>query len=53
MVFGSAAGSEAGRPGPMSMAYPSLEALAEAGSAAAAEGIGTSGGGEVCAVAVP
>ncbi|CAL8465155.1 g4690 [Coccomyxa elongata] len=43
MVFG---GSEAGRPGPMSTAYPSLEALAEAGSAAAAEGIGTSGGGE-------
>ncbi|BDA50754.1 probable two-component response regulator ORR24 at C-terminar half [Coccomyxa sp. Obi] len=45
-AFGSAGGSEAGRAGPVSTAYPSLEALAAAGSAATAEGIGTSGGGE-------
>ena len=53
VVFGSAdRGSGAGRGAAVSTAYPSLEALAAAGSAAAAEGIGTSGGGEVCAIVI-
>lgn len=46
LAFATAAASEAGRAGPLHTSYPSLEALAAAGSAL--EGVGTSGGGEVC-----
>lgn len=45
LAFAPAAATDVGRAGPVSTAYPSLEALAAAGSAA--EGVGTSGGGEV------
>ncbi|KAK9917324.1 hypothetical protein WJX75_003133 [Coccomyxa subellipsoidea] len=44
LAFATAAASEAGRAGPLHTSYPSLEALAAAGSAL--EGVGTSGGGE-------
>ena len=39
---------ESGLGGPLSAAFPSLELLAAAGSAA--EGVGTSGGGEACSL---